>query len=290
MSGKRERYLRVLTGPMLLALAACGGAKADSGVHPAAEDPTCAQPARPVPPGTGEPGQSAASVGVIRTSRDVETALRATMRGLDADRFSKVRVGDPPADPPVPPGLWLYAAAVAPTMRHDLTGEWEAELAAGAVADRCAGANTDLHQVMEGVTFHTAGTGHGRGGFGDVRAGQVFGAEASGDSDEAIVARIEAVLTSYGLTPRKVRVLRPLGPAVHVVATLADVDVLADRMHDLDTALAGRHGHELYEGVYLAIDKTDGTPLLRSYDAGRASAGGVWFAPGLDSLWGINHL
>jgi hypothetical protein len=272
---------------LLLALGACTGACGDATGTTSA---TCAQPTQARPLGSGEPGQYAASIGAVPQSPDVDTALQETIHGLDADLFSNIRVGAPPQSALGSSALWLHARVAPAIVPHDLSGAWEAELAAGAVADRCAGDNISLHGVMTGVSVHTAGPhGDDGGGFGDARAGQIFGAQGSGESDQAIVDRVEGVLTAYGLTPRQVRVLHPLGPAVQVVATVDDVHALDGKLNDLTTALEGRYGDQLYEGLYLQIDQTDGTPLLRSYGSGRSAGGGVWFAPGLDSLWGINH-
>jgi hypothetical protein len=210
MAGRARDWVVPLVA--VLALGSCAGS---GGTTPHAT--TCSQPTHPLD--SGEPGQSAGSVGPVPQAADVPTALSLTMDGLDLDLFSTIRIGSPPPDPPRGPGLWLYATVARPTapVPHDHTGVWEAELAAGAVADRCAGDNTNLSWVVNGVTIHTEGTpsGDDEGGMGSARAGQIFAAQASGESDQAMIDGIDGVLTSYGLTPTQVRVVHPLGPAVH---------------------------------------------------------------------------
>lgn len=249
---------------------------------------TCAQPLQPGGE-DGRPNQWAASIGPIPQSRDFQAALSTTMQGLDRDRFQKASVGGLARHGNAGSGLWFHVLLAKPqgTTPHDLSGGWEASLAAGAIGDRCAGDNKDLGAVMKDVRVR--GQRAGGGGVGAVRAGQIFAAQASGESDQAIVARVDGVVRSFGLVPRQVRVLHPLGPAVYVTATIADVKTLKNRLSALTTAIQGADGHELYEGLYLQIDGTDGTPLLRSATSSRAGEGSGWSAPGIDSLWGINH-
>jgi hypothetical protein len=231
-------------------------------------------------------------------SDQLRDAQALTLQGLDPGVFTSFRVGEPP---PIEPGsesgtghysgpLWTYATVAGSqgASTDDVSGIWEASLAQGAIAERCSLGVRGLERVMGGSSTRFA-TGKNRddwGGQGTARAGEVFPAEASGEPDAAIITDAERVLKEFGLTPRTVRVLRPLGPALLVTASTGDVASVQGRMGDLEDALDGGPGRPEFEGLYLAVDGPRG-PLFRGQGTWRTGSGGQWFAEGFDS--GIPH-
>jgi hypothetical protein len=173
-----------------------------------------------------------------------------------------------------------------------VSAQWEADLAQGAVADRIAvdGA-TDLADVIAGssVTLELPdGTTEDLGGgAGDIRPGQLFADQDMNLGDADISQRVRGILDKFGLAAVEIRVLRPLGPAVYVVAS-------ADKASDLDGSYDAIRAAILddpvrYEGLYLEVDLPDGTPIVRGAQALRSGAGTLWIAPGLDDAVGANH-
>lgn len=222
-----------------------------------------------------------------------EAAVEETLRGLDPDVITDVRLGSPPDARPEG-DQWFYA-----TVRGDaisqgaaVSAQWEADLAQGAVAERIAGDNaTDLASVIAGasVTLELPdGTRHDLGGgAGDISPGQLFADQAARTSDDDIAQRVMSTLAKFGITAVQIRVLRPFGPAVYVSAM---VDKAGDLNGSFDTVRAALLDDPLrYEGLYLEIDLPDGTPLVRGAQAFQTGAGTVWIAPGLDDAVGANH-
>jgi hypothetical protein len=226
-------------------------------------------------------------------SSQLRSAVELTLRGLDPGVFTRFAVLEPPP-PPLHSDhyagpLWAYATvAAAPDPRtQDVSGAWQATLAQGAVAERCSLGTDELQHVVAGSTIRYATGTHGSvGGMGVAPAGEVFGAQASGESDGQLIADATRELRDFGLTPRAVRVLHPLGPALLVVASTDDPASVEGRMGELETALGGARGHRRFEGLYVAVDGPDG-PLFRGESAARTAGGGQWFARGFDS--GIPH-
>jgi hypothetical protein len=265
MAGRRAG---VLLSACVLLLAACGQSSSPAAVAPA----HC-----------------------LINSPQLRSATAATLAGLDRGVFARFEVLMPPP-PPIRSDdyrgpLWTYATLPGSRDRttHDLVGVWEARLAQGAIAERCSLGLADLQQAVAGGTVRYA-TGTERladEGSGFARAGLVFGAQADQTSDGAIVAEARDVLRRFGLTPRTVRVLHPLGPALLVEATTDDPDSMTGRIPDLETALdGGDQRHPRFEGVYLALDGPGG-PLFVGEGTRRDAGGGGWTAPGFDS--GIQH-
>lgn len=229
-------------------------------------------------------------------SPQLRAATAETLRGLDRGVFQRFSVLEPPPPPLTSDHyrgpLWTYATL--PGSRdvrtRDMSGEWEAQLATGAIAERCSLGLTALPQAVAGGSVRYAEGRHRSegGGGGYSRSGVVLGAQASGESDSEIVSRARHVLAAFGLAPVTIRVLHPLGPALLVEASTQDAASLAGRVPELLNALAGDGGgeHPVYEGVYLAVDGPDG-PLVRDGGAVRDAGGFGWNARGFDT--GIQH-
>jgi hypothetical protein len=229
-------------------------------------------------------------------SSELRAATAQTLAGLDAGIFSSFRVLEPPPPPLTSDHyrgpLWAYAtiAGSRDLRTHDMTGEWEARLAQGAIAERCSLGLAELQKAVAGGTTRYATGTHPLAGEGSgySRAGRVLGAQASGEPDARIIAEAERVLGEHGLTPRTVRVLHPLGPALLVEASTDDVASVTGRVPAIENELdgGGWGSHPRFEGVYLALDGPEG-PLIRTGGATRAAGGFAWTAPGFDS--GIQH-
>jgi hypothetical protein len=114
-----------------------------------------------------------------------------------------------------------------------------------------------------------------------VTAGELFGAQASGESDSKIEQDVDATLASYDLQPDQVRVLHPLGPAVWVVATTNDPSQFPGRFDEIQNAIMGIAPDIEYEGLYLEIDNAQGEPLMRVGNAIRNGGGVSWTSPSL---------
>lgn len=274
----RSRKKLVLTGAVGLALLVAGvGAASASGVLD----------------GSGStPMSYAPSTGDITQAPDPTSAERMVLQGLDQSLFESVSFDDPPS-PKYRPGLWMYVTMRGTTVSDGnyLPTLWQAELAQGAIADHLSAGVTNLADVIEGSTI-LLDTGDGAapreigGGAGDVAAGQIFGAQSSQASDATISTHVKSALEGVGLSPQEVRVLHPLGAAVYIRASIDDPSKIQGQFDSiLNSVQAGGE----YEGIYLEIEASDGTPLVRSANAYRIGAGSVWFAPGNDELLNINH-
>ncbi|MCW2780007.1 MAG: hypothetical protein JWR35_456 [Marmoricola sp.] len=283
-----QRVKRVVGGAVAaLALTLVGGAVWAAVGHGSRRPPTPVMP-QPSP----VVATYASTVGKIAPAADLPAAVRAALNGLDRGDFVKVSFDKPPAFDNRP-GWWMYATVkgTSTSKGEYLSAVWEAELAQGGVADRLAGGKSNLADVIVGSSIWVdTGGGHKPevlgGGAGDVAAGQIFGSQASDESDASIRKRVKMTLRAYGLRPKRVRVLHPLGPAVYATATVNDPTILRGKWTALGISL---DANAAYEGIYLEIDKPDGTPLVRASHAYRTGSSSVWFAPGYDELLGINH-
>ena len=173
---------------------------------------------------------------------------------------------------------------------------WEAYLAQGALADEIDGLTGGFQKNLANVICGSSFTAPGPDGAveqvgdasGDVAAGEIFGAQAQNLPDAAISDQVSGALKSFGLTSESITVLRPLGPAVRVTATVSSVEDLAGKYNDLMKALTDS-GKE-YEGMYLEVDLPDGTPILKTGYASRVASSILWFADGVDAALGIQHM
>lgn len=171
-----------------------------------------------------------------------------------------------------------------------LSSAWEADLAQGDVAERIAHGAPNLGDVVVGSTlqFETAaGTLIPlTGGAGDVHSSQSFG-DGSDESDAAITASVKETANRFGLQTAEVRVLRPLQPAVYVVATVESPGQIDGRFGEIWNALLGDPYR--YEGLYLEIDVADGTPIVRQGAAFRTGSGRLWVESKYEDLVGVMH-
>lgn len=217
-------------------------------------------------------------------------ATKDTLAGLDAGEFVDVRLQQQVAADGAPltsvaPGMLI--AIKAPTEDHgaSIPAQWEALVAEGAIADRMAGDAPALQDVVGNLdvslTLPDGTTDDVGGGAGYVTSGQVFGAQASGESDAEIERHVDQVLASYGLRSVRVRVLHPLGPAVWVVASTDDESRIRGRFDELQNALLGTAPDIAYEGLYLEVDNPKGEPLIRVGNALRNGGGVSWTSPSL---------
>jgi len=241
-----------------------------------------------------------AAVIAARADSEGPDAIEQTMSGLDPAVVVDMEVSTPPNRlfASKPTTQWLHATVNSTSATGadggDLRSLWEADLAQGAIAERLAADASDLSEVVSGSRIsvrHSSGdVDEEQGSAGQVTPGQVFGAQRDGLTDEEIRARITSALDALnlggGFAVRSVDVLHPLGPAVAVTATVKDRSVLRDQAMPLLEAMGGSRE---YEGGYLEIDDSTGAPLLRTYGDLRVGDSGVWFAPGIDDLMGIQH-
>lgn len=219
-------------------------------------------------------GHSTPGVNVVASTRtdDVRAAYDAALAGLDRQYFDGLEQSSP--------GSWRQVLLVAADGSDQMFAEWESYLAAGAARARLEHPSR-LSRVD--VFEHAVGTA--------VPPDEEYGFTVPGPavtataSDSELEARVDSVLRDFHLTPTRVRVLHPLGPAVVVEATAPDAASVDGRMGELETALAAPPMSGL-DGLYLEVVGPDG-PLFRGESAARIREGGQWFAEGFDS--GIPH-
>jgi hypothetical protein len=205
-------------------------------------------------------GNVSASTSYPRLAPDQAVSIvRDGMASVDFDRIAVLDNPYPDSD-----SRYILDVAVesASTKTPDLIrAAWEGCLADGAIAERLAGDATDLEQVIIAPKVRLVlpdGSTTTRGGCGgDVTPGQLFAAQASGVSDDAIAQSVNEVLADNGFDAVSVDVLRPLGPAVAVVATTDDTSDLDARLRRLQDAIT--NGQPPYEGSYLEVRITDGS-------------------------------
>lgn len=169
---------------------------------------------------------------------------------------------------------------------------WKAALVQGAIADLLRDEEAATSEVIGGSrVFVRLPSGRLRrlaeGGRSFIAAGQSFAGQVDGRDDVAIVESAQKALLDHGLVDPQVEVLRPLGPAVSVVATAPD-DLTVDwTIDDLSRAING--SPTAYEGLLITIVDPSGTPLIVSGAALRTGLGGLSFAPGQDTRFGAVH-
>jgi hypothetical protein len=263
-----------VVGAAVLALALTGGTAAAVVRHRGHSD--------------ASPTFSAASTAYPQQT--VADAIRDTLAGLDTNWFLDVRLqqqlgADGSADTSVAPGMLVDIKAPSEDSGAGIPALWEAEVAEGAIAERIAGDSPDFQDVVGNLdttlTFPDGATDDVGGGAGYVTAGELFGAQASGESDSKIEQDVDATLASYDLQPDQVRVLHPLGPAVWVVATTNDPSQFPGRFDEIQNAIMGIAPDIEYEGLYLEIDNAQGEPLMRVGNAIRNGGGVSWTSPSL---------
>ncbi|MFT3873323.1 MAG: hypothetical protein QM714_11875 [Nocardioides sp.] len=237
-----------------------------------------------------DPTSYTAATQDVPQSASIQDAIDSTVANLDADVLTSVLPGDAP-DPDHWQGTWLYMTVRGAQDRDGATlaSAWQADLAQGAIAERVAGDKQNLADVIAGsvIEFVADDGSHVavQGGAGDIVPGQFF--DADGQSDSALVADIERVLTEYGLVAERVRILHPLDSAAYVKAKVTRPDQFTGRFDALRTSILG--SPPILEGLYLEIDLGDGAPLVRSSVALRSGAGRLWVAPGYEDMVSAAH-
>lgn len=175
----------------------------------------------------------------------------------------------------------------------DVRLAWESSLAVGAVVELIRTDEPAVNSVVGGsrTLVHNQASGETRdigGGVGYVSLGQVFASETSTESGASIQSRAERAFLTHGLKPTRIQVLRPLGVAVAVNATVEAGAKIGWTLDELRDALQGESRQ--FEGIYIELDDADtGDLLVRAGTAYRTGLGGVWFADGQDARFGIVH-
>lgn len=279
---KRSRHLTGLVAAVI-------AVSASSGVVWAVESGTWRSESTETRP--NDPSADTSQTTSFPQSPDAEAALQATLAGLDREVFKDIHIGDSPSEDDWQ-GHWLYATLEGQTNADGgaLPSAWEADLAQGDVAERIAQGASNLADVVVGSTLQFE-TAEGTlipltGGAGDIRSSQSFSAW-SDESDAAITASVTETLSRFGLQTAEVRVLRPLQPALYVVATVDDPAQIDGRFGEIWNALLG--DPYCCEGLYLEIDTADGVPIVRQGAAFRTGSGRLWIAPEYDELVGGVH-
>ncbi len=179
------------------------------------------------------------------------------------------------------PGPWMTATARVTSDRPaaKMYGEWQVDLLAGASAELFnVWGQASLNNVLVGLSPLTstpgkAATATSEGRLGAVAAGQQFLSNTL--SDPQIVTAVTKAVVRAGATPVSVQVWHPLGKAVSV--TMRVRNLTAFRRQGWDTLKASiLQSPAEFEGVYLAVDASDGTPLACFSSSGRFGAGGQW--------------
>jgi hypothetical protein len=206
-------------------------------------------------------------------------AIKAALDGLPQQDFAELKVVSAPDGPAA---RWMHA-----TMNVDSSDAaggsevfWEACLAEGAIAEHLSGSIDDLDNVLAGANIkarYPDGTTEVMGGCGGrAIAGTHFVAQEQGWSDSKITDLLVSGLTSSNQSVDRVDVLHPLGPAVAVTVTVSSTATLeADVMQMHQTLLGDPYR---YEGVYLEVRSTDGSPLAKLWTAFRGGTGTSWYA------------
>ncbi|GAA3669152.1 hypothetical protein GCM10022237_31310 [Nocardioides ginsengisoli] len=172
-----------------------------------------------------------------------------------------------------------------------LHATWIATLAQGALAELERTSQPLLSDVLgevETVLDLPTGPYNEGGGHGFVASGQVFAAQADQRTDQRIRDDLAAAAAKFDLDVVSTEVLRPLGPAPHIVLRLRRLpDDLGWTIDDLRRALDPEPS--AYEGLSLEIRSPDGTPLIAGTSSNRLGMGGLWFAPGEDERFHAVH-
>jgi len=239
----------------------------------------------------------------IPTAKPTDTPMNYTGqpllgRGRGLDRATAVkRVTDAPGlnhvsiEQTKPDTLSVHVKTDTLEGTGDVRATWQAELAIGAVGELERTDQKALSDILteSTITADLPGSNVDLGnGHGFVAAGQNFAAQAANRSDRSIIQTLQAAAKKFDLSVVSTEILRPLGPAPSIVLQLnADTEKLDWNIDDLRTAFAGDPIQ--YEGLYVELRSTDGTPLIATGMAYRTGIGGTWFAPGQDERFGANH-
>lgn len=215
-----------------------------------------------------------------------EGALRKAVAMLRSRRIVAARLGERPAwaERVATPGPWVYMTVRADAAHGPLTIRpiWEADLAVGAARDDVAVNGTGTIEnasyalaLPDGTVLAEAG-----GGMGNVVAGQRFSAENAARVRPEIAERVATA--DLRLVELDIRSGMQLAPAV--VATTSDPAGFVRRAAETVTAIFGAPG--AYEGVYLEVRDTAGSPVFVEAASFRTGHGQRWIRPDLDERTG----
>jgi hypothetical protein len=161
-------------------------------------------------------------------------------------------------------------------------GDWQIELLASASAELFnVSGQSSLDNVLVGVTPRTIGPGgrasaRSAGRLGAITAGQQFLSNRL--SDAQTVADVKQAVEQAGAVPVSVDVWHPLDKAVSV--TIRVTDLAAFRRTGWNTLNQSiLESPAEFEGVYLAVDASDGTALAALSTSRRFGAGSQWESP-----------
>lgn len=253
-------------------------------------------PAGPIPTAISD-GVSPIARAPVDWSVKVETlrpsdAISKVMSALDASAIDTMEIAAGPKDSRV--GPWFYATLNCPSVDNGgcIPALWEADLAQGSIAELINSSEANLANVVVGATVQVRLPDNSiditGGDQGDVAARQQF--TAGTDSDADIISRAAATIRADGLDVTTIRVLRPLGAALYVVAT-----VPADSSDSGSYASLGALKIDLlgdparFDGIYVQMNTADGDVIGRITVAERSGHGRLWFNPRYESLVGVPH-
>lgn len=166
-----------------------------------------------------------------------------------------------------------------------IRASWEGSLVQGAIAEQLAGGE-DTSTGLAGATFRVhLPDGTVRtidAGAGQVRKGQVF-SHLDPAGQEAARVEVQKALRSFGLEPVSISFFTYQDDAVEIVCEVPAGGELRD-FELLRQTLTGSPAS--YEGVYLEVRDSDGSPIAASATAFRTGAGSQWVDPEFGSSVG----
>lgn len=296
MSPKARRpiAIAIVGGALGVAIGLGGYAIATDGNGSGAEAPLSEQEVKEVSGQGGIPvtyAETRSSSGPALDASEAAAKVLARLPGSAGVYDLKVSAAPVSALDPSLPWLDIYLDAASTQQGDDVALTWTASLVQGAMADLMWGKQRATNSVIGGSrVFVRTPSGEIEeldGGGGAVATGQVFAAQSDGRNDDQIAASVGDVIKTFGLQLKSVEVLRPMGPAISVVATLPDDASVDWTIDELRAAITGTPTD--YEGVLLTILDPTGSRLLVSGVAYRTGLGGLWFADGQDDRFGAIH-
>lgn len=208
---------------------------------------------------------------------------RAVLKGTIGETPPEYRATEdpnPPADLPAFTQPWVHLTIQAPDEGlNSILPMWHANLLVGDLREEMHAldpSNPLFGEAIDlvantGKTVATVDTN-----IGDIAYGQVF----SDASDLAIESSIRAAAATAGLSVKSITIFHGLDPAPAVVVATKDP---ADFLQDADASQNAIFGGSpmTYEGVYLEVVDTSGSPVLVTSSSFRTGIGGSWIRPGL---------
>jgi hypothetical protein len=215
---------------------------------------------------------------------DPRTAVADVLRDYGGRRVLSASVETRSARPAG--GILHFVVAATDMGENVIRGQWESDLVAGAIADRLAGTPNQVVSTIIDVQLPD-GEIHpdlGGGGMGNVAPNQAF--SSSGES--AIRASVTEQLAQSHLDLVSLDVLRAPQAAPAVVVMTDDPLAAAAAASETIRAIFGQNPPK-YEGYYLEVRDSAGTPVLIQSAAFRTGAGRLWFAPKVADVISLQH-